>query len=641
MASRICFISPSQECTILYKKTLSSLPDPPPVFEGAIKAAETAARAALKQGYEILITAEQNARHLWGKIDTPIVAIPLTALDIARAINRAKKEYGEPVAFFKSHQPYVLLSALREILDCKFKEFVFDGKKDCLSKLNEAIKEGFHAVVGGAIITPMARERGIPCVPLLPLPEDILKTFHQAQHIASVRQIEEREAMKFKHVVKYAFSGIIVTDEKNKIVVFNPAAELIFGIPANQVLDHDLEEVIPQSQLTRGDHKEHPRLEELRTIRRKQLMVNRIPITEEEKTLGMILTFQEVSNIQSLEEKIRRAGHTKGLSAKLTFQDIIGESKIIGETILRAQHFAQTDETILITGESGTGKEVFAQSIHNASPRRSHPFLAVNCSAISPSLLESELFGYAEGAFTGARRGGKQGMFELAHWGTIFLDEVSELSREAQGHLLRVLQEKEVMRVGDAKVTPVNVRVIAATNRPLEEVVQQGLFRWDLYHRLNVLRLRLPPLREHPEDVLPLADGFIAKWCPNPVHANQMKEILSKYESLLTAYAWPGNVRELQNLLRRMVSLIGRMTGESIEQEIRELLSETVGNSLALAFPMRWNGQGNLKLNLKGVASELIRRQHAELQGNKKELTRRLGISRTTLWRRLKEAEPR
>jgi propionate catabolism operon transcriptional regulator len=194
--------------------------------------------------------------------------------------------------------------------------------------------------------------------------------------------------------------------------------------------------------------------------------------------------------------------------------------------------------------------------------------------------------------------------------------------------------------VGDAKFTPVNVRVISATNRPLEEVVKQGLFRWDLYHRLNVLRLRLPPLREHPEDILPLADGFISKWCPNLDHANQMKEILSKYESLLTAYAWPGNVRELQNLLRRMVSLIGRMTGESIEREIRELLSETVGNSLALAFPMRWNGQGNLKLNLKGVASELIRRQHAELQGNKKELTRRLGISRTTLWRRLKEAEP-
>lgn len=232
-------------------------------------------------------------------------------------------------------------------------------------------------------------------------------------------------------------------------------------------------------------------------------------------------------------------------------------------------------------------------------------------------------------------------MFELAHWGTIFLDEVGELSREAQGHLLRVLQEKEVMRVGDAKVTPVNVRVIAATNKPLEEVVQQGLFRWDLYHRLNVLRLRLPPLREHPEDVLPLADSFIAKWCPNLGHANQMKEILSKYESLLTDYSWPGNVRELQNLLRRMVSLVGRMTGEAIEQEIKELLSETVGNSLALAFPTKWNGQGNLKLNLKDVASELIRRQHAELHGNKKELTRRLGISRTTLWRRLKEAEPR
>ena len=641
MASKICFISPSPESTALYEKTLAGLPDPPPIFEGVRKAAETAARTALQQGYDILVTPEHNAHHLWGQVDTPIVAFPLAALDIARAIHQARKVYGDPVAFFESQYPYALSFDLREVLNCDFREFVYDGRQDGLTKLRQAVQEGICAVVGGAVITAMARDLGIPCVPLLPLPEDILKAYHQAQQIAAVRQIEQRQEMKFKYVVQYSFNGIIVTDEENRVVVFNSAAEQIFGLSADRVLGRPLEAVIPGSQLPGGDEKEHPQLEELRTIQNRQLMVNRIPIVEEGQIHGTIFTFQEVSNIQSLEEKIRRAGQVKGLSAKQRFQDIVGKSKPVREAIARAQRFAQTDETILITGESGTGKEVFAQSIHNASPRRSHPFLAVNCSAISPSLLESELFGYAEGAFTGARRGGKQGMFELAHQGTILLDEIGELSREAQGHLLRVLQEKEVMRLGDAKVTPVNVRVIAATNRPMESALQQGLFRWDLYHRLNVLQLWLPPLREHPEDILPLADSFITQWCSHRRLAARMKEALAKHERWLVGYPWPGNVRELQNLLRRIVALVGTMTGESVEQEIRELLEENFSHPLSAQRPAPAFEPGLPKTTVAAMTAALIDRQYDQWQGSKSELARRLGIGRTTLWRKLKQKELR
>jgi propionate catabolism operon transcriptional regulator len=639
MASRICFISPSPESTILYKETLACLPEPPPIFEGAIKEARTAALNALKQGYDILITPEHNARHLWGKIDTPIVAIPRTALDIARAINRAKNEYGEPLAYFESLQPYVHMSALREILNYDVKEFVFNGKQDALSKIKQAMKEGFHAVIGGAIITPLARKLGIPCVSLLPSPEDLLRAYRQALQISSVRQIEQREAMKFKHVVQYSFSGIIVADEKNRIVVFNPAAERIFGTPADQVLDQSLWKIIHREYLPGVDSKAHPQLEVLITIKKKKLMVNTIPILEEGKIHGMILTFHEVSNIQSMEEKVRRAGHVKRLSAKLQFRDIIGNSKTIRETILRAQRFAATDETVLITGESGTGKEVFAQSIHNTSSRCNHPFLAVNCSAISPTLLESELFGYAEGAFTGAQRGGKQGMFELAHPGTIFLDEIGELSREAQGHLLRVLQEKEVMRVGGANITPVNVRVIAATNRSLEKALQQGLFRWDLYHRLNILQLRLPALRDRPEDVLPLADNFVTQSCANLRLAHQIKEVLSKYEGLLIGYSWPGNVRELQNLLRRIMALIGTLKEGRVEQVIREQLKESFDYPFTLAQPVKRVKGGNLKETLTDMTFDLLHQQNKAFLGNKAELAKKLGIGRTTLWRKLKKRD--
>jgi transcriptional regulator, propionate catabolism operon regulatory protein len=638
MASKICFISPSPESTILYRETLSGLPDPPPIFEGAMKEAHQAALTALEQGYDILVTPEHNARHIWDKIDTPIVAIPRTALDIARAIVRAKKAYGEPLAYFDSLHPYVHMAALREILDYDVKEFVFNGKQDAERKIRQAMREGFRAVIGGAIVAPLARKHGIPCVSLLPSPDDLLRTYRQAQQLSSVRQVEEREAVKFKQVVQYAFSGIIVTDEKNRIAVFNPAAERIFAIPAAQVLGQSLWKVIDRESLPGLDGKAHPQLEVLVTIRKKRLMVNTIPITQEDRILGMILTFHDESNIQSMEEKVRRAGHVNRLAARHRFADIIGRSRAIREAVRRAEHFAATDETVLVTGDSGTGKEVFAQSIHNASARRNHPFLAVNCSAIAPTLLESELFGYAEGAFTGAQRGGRQGMFELAHPGTLFLDEIGELSKEAQGHLLRVLQEKEVMRVGGTKVTPVDVRVIAATNRSLEAALRQGLFRWDLYHRLNILPLRLPALCERREDILPLANGFIAQASLPQGLAHRIMETLTTCEALLRTYPWPGNVRELQNLLRRIIALSRSAKEGAVEAVVREQLRESMSAPLTPAPPLPAPG-ASLREALKGITANLLDEQEKAFGGSKAELAKKLGIGRTTLWRKLKKRE--
>jgi transcriptional regulator, propionate catabolism operon regulatory protein len=637
MASKICFISPSPESTALYKKALSCLSEPPMILEGAIQAAEAAALEALSRGYEILVTPEHNAHNLWGKLNTPIVAIPVHALDIGLSLHRAKTQYGEPVAFFGFREHFAHLSTLQEMIKCEFKEFVFRDEKEGRLKLRQALEEGFCSVVGGAIISPMAREMGIPCVPVLPSPEDILTAFQQAKNISTVRQIEQREAMKFEYVVQYSLNGIILADEENKITIFNSAAERILEMPANQALGRRLQEVVPHDQQRSVDEKEHPQLGELKTIRNKQLLVNTVPFVRDGKILGTIFMFKEASNIQSMEEKIRRASHAKGLTAKLTFEDIIGESRAIREAISQARRLSLTDETILVTGESGTGKEIFTQSIHNGSSRRAHPFVAINCSAIPSALLESELFGYAEGAFTGARRGGKQGVFELAHGGTIFLDEIGELSPEAQGHLLRVLQEKEVMRLGDGKVTPVDVRVIAATNRPLEKALHQGVFRWDLYYRLNVLQLRLPPLREHPEDILPLAGVMIARWCPDRKLAGQIADIIARYETLLANYAWPGNIRELQNILKRVIALVGTATEISIEQEIKDLLTDTFTDTSAFIAPMRKRKNAKLKTTVADFERELIHEYHKKLSGNKTELAKKLGIGRTTLWRKLNQ----
>lgn len=312
-------------------------------------------------------------------------------------------------------------------------------------------------------------------------------------------------------------------------------------------------------------------------------------------------------------------------------------SNLAKETAQRARRFAVSDETVLITGETGTGKEAFAQSIHNSSRRSARPFIAVSCATIAPGLLASELFGYAEGAFTGAIRGGKQGFFELAHGGTIFLDEIGELTLETQVYFLRVLQEKELMRVGGGTVIPVDVRVIAATNKILENTLQQGSLRSDLYHRLNVLRLRLPPLRKHTEDILPIAHRTLQRLNVNQDLGNRIEAMLLGHTTLLHSYPWPGNIRELENLIRRMVVCLETAENESFEVEADTLLHEAFDLTTS---EDKDHGKmifsDDLKATLAFVEQELVRERFDQWKGNKTQIAKELGIGRTTLWRKLK-----
>jgi len=310
--------------------------------------------------------------------------------------------------------------------------------------------------------------------------------------------------------------------------------------------------------------------------------------------------------------------------------------------------FALSDDNIIILGETGTGKEVLAQSIHNYTLRAKKPFVAVNCSALSETLLESELFGYDEGAFTGAKRGGKQGLFEMAHTGTIFLDEISELSLSLQTKLLRVIQEMQVIHVGGTHVINLDIRIIAATNKDLWSLVRSGKFREDLYYRLNVLELNLPPLRERPEDIYPLFIHFISK--SNPNIQNQLEQISQKLSSVLCSYSWPGNIRELENF-SKMIMVICNMAGSpnDIYNQINyEILEKCKKYSISFDQSKAVSGINSLdKINSSIVAdykkysiekdNELIHNALVESGGNITKAAISLGISRVTLWRKLKQ----
>ncbi|GED31737.1 MULTISPECIES: sigma 54-interacting transcriptional regulator [Brevibacillus] len=286
----------------------------------------------------------------------------------------------------------------------------------------------------------------------------------------------------------------------------------------------------------------------------KTYFFRKMHIVMEGSFLGSLILFRKAADIEKMEHEYRLRLYSKGLVAKYQFDDIYGASATFSQVIQIAKKIARSNSTVLLLGETGTGKELLAQAIHNASPRRREPFVGVNFAAISESLLESELFGYEEGAFTGARKGGHIGWFELAHKGTIFLDEIGDASGAIQNRLLRVLQERQIMRVGGSKVIPTDIRVIAATNQDLQQMVQEGTFRADLYYRLNILPIHLPPLRKRREDIPWLVEHFVKKYSfdlrrpPFTLSAEAMKALLD--------YDWPGNIRELENVVEYLAHIV-------------------------------------------------------------------------------------
>lgn len=358
---------------------------------------------------------------------------------------------------------------------------------------------------------------------------------------------------QFETVIDTVHDGIIAIDSCEKISVFNPVAEKLLNIKAEQAVGHSVNQITNANLLYILDGKNNIR-ESLVMVNQHYLIVNMAYMHPENFELGRIYTFKDVSEIRRLEESVRRKLIQEEKFAKYTLCQVIGQSTVIKQMLAIAEKMALSSSTILIQGESGTGKEIIAQGIHNASPRNSGPFIAVNFAALTENLLESELFGYVEGAFTGAMRGGAPGLFEEAHKGTIFLDEIGDAPLAFQVKLLRVLQEQQIRRVGSSKLIPIDVRVIVATNRDLKDLIEKGQFRQDLYYRLNVLPIKVPPLRTRGQDILLLAKAFYK----NNTHRSddeEAEQYFKKIASCLLEYSWPGNIRELQNVVEYLVNV--------------------------------------------------------------------------------------
>lgn len=333
--------------------------------------------------------------------------------------------------------------------------------------------------------------------------------------------------------------GVIYIDREGVSKVYNRTAQELLGVGPDTLRGKALGAVIGRKtiQETLSSGVSNHTIEE---VGPRKVSMTTIPVKKHGEVSGAICVLRDISAVSRLEQEIVRS-LSSGHIARYTVNDIIGKSPAAKRTVERIRRIGETDLTVLISGESGVGKEVSAQAIHNLSSRRHGPFVAVNFAALPESLAESELFGYEEGAFTGARRGGHRGYFEKAHKGTVFLDEIGDASPAVQAALLRVLQEKTVTRVGGSRVIPLDFRVIAATNRSLKRLVAEGRFRRDLYYRLSVLNLTILPLRERKEDIPGLLDYFLRRW-------GKRLRVEPEAMRALVNYDWPGNVREVENV---------------------------------------------------------------------------------------------
>ncbi|MHC1762328.1 MAG: sigma 54-interacting transcriptional regulator [Negativicutes bacterium] len=467
----------------------------------------------------------------------------------------------------------------------------------------------------------------------------IFQDVTELQKIAS--ELEEVKNLKstLDSIVNSIFDCIVVVNKNGYVTMMNDAYGEFLNTDPKKAVGKHITDVIENTRMHIVAQTGKAEICDMQKIGEHNTVVTRIPIVKDGEVTGAVgkMVFRDVKDLRVLARKLTslqseleyyKEELQKVQGGKYTIESIIGSGEKIQWLKMIALRAAKGQSTVLVTGESGTGKELFAQAIHYASNRRHGPFIKINCASIPENLLESELFGYEEGAFTGARKGGKPGKFELANGGTIFLDEIGDMSMPMQAKLLRVLQEREVERVGGTKTSAVDVRVIAATNQDLETMMSQGAFRQDLYYRLNIIALHIPPLRERREDLPELCEALLRK--VNRTLQFDVDGVSREAMELLMQYDWPGNVRELENVLERSVNLM-----DEVGDILPEHLPPTMRRPTNKPAPSNQEETKELAGIMEEAEKQAIYKALETAGGNRSQAAKILGIHRSGFYQKL------
>ncbi|MEX5340949.1 propionate catabolism operon regulatory protein PrpR [Pseudomonas sp. I2] len=601
------------------------------------EALQTAREWEQRADADVFVCAGATAAYLRKHLSRPVLAMRIGGGDLLRALGQAR-EHASQVALLSYNRINHDLEAMAALFTVQVHQAAYNTLEEARHAVEHAAQLGCRSIIGSSTVVELAQQAGLHGV--LSLSEDtVRKALEEALGILDSQRIENAKRRHLNAVLQHIPAGVAAVDNQGIVQSLNPALAQLLELPPSAALGRPLQELCPELDLQQA--LQEGTGEENRVIRlgSHAVVSNLLPILENGQRTGLVLTCQDITAVQRADQRIRSTRRPGAFTAKYRLEQLNGDSKANRDMLHLAERFAASHSTILITGESGTGKELLAQGIHNASPRRQGPFVAINCAAFPESLLESELFGYEEGAFSGSRKGGKPGLFEAAHRGTLFLDEIGDMPVSLQTRLLRVLQEREVLRLGGTEPIAIDVRIIAATHQDLRAAMEAGQFRTDLFYRLNILRLQTTPLRERPEDIGLISRSISQRLLVQgqPPGAADLPAALLPY---LTRYAWPGNVRELENVIERaMLSARELMRDDAVDEgylaRVLPELCEGPPASTAREKPPRATD-----LHTIGQAAQLrhVQQTLESCQGNLDEAARRLGISRTTLWRRLRAA---
>lgn len=619
---RICFIVPYEAMQVTVGEIFREHPDraslqPSIIFKTADEIIDediADADIVIARGYSVNRVKATSV---------PVLPISVTGFDITIALNTCIKTYDpKKIAVVGPMNTVYGIEEIQGVFSCEIVSYLLDDPENLEQVIRQARNDGVDAIIAGTLGSSVATKMGMHSVLIESGRKTILQSIDEAIRTVRLMRQERERTDRFKGIMDYSFEGILSVNTQGIITTANNYARKVLDGLDDERDEVRADRILPQLDIAAVLEGRKKLLGELVKIQQSLYTFNCVCAGD----TGAVITFTNISKIQELEGQIRTKLHKKGLAAKYQFKDIIGTEEKLLETIRTAEKFSKVDSNIFIFGETGTGKELFAQSIHSASVRQGQPFVAINCAALSEDLLESELFGYVDGAFTGASKGGKIGLFELAHLGTVFLDEIGDISPKLQSRLLRVLQEREIMRIGHDRVIPIDIRIISASNKNLRDLVDSGAFREDLFYRLNVLKLKLPPLREHPGDIIDLTRYFIRK---NRIYlGNPTIELTPEAIQIITHYDWPGNVRELSNFCERLCVLVDGQVAdaddvmECLEEAIRPQEIPTTGNNLVSAALM---------------SEKEILMQALENSRNKRDAAQKLGIDPSTLWRKMKK----
>jgi transcriptional regulator, propionate catabolism operon regulatory protein len=579
---------------------------------------------------DVFVSAGSNATILRTGLQTPVATIQLSGFDLLQALIKARS-IAARVGIVTYGETIPELEAVKDLLNIEISQHAYQTAEDARLCFESLRRAGYEVIVGSSLVVELAEEAGLHGLLAYSL-ASIRKAFDDALELARMARLEAGRYEQLHSVLHNLQDAVVAVDRQDRIIAINPPMQRLLGDPGQPLEGEVLQALEPALSLR--STLESGRQERAVALRfgQRDWVAHRTPIREHGEIVGAALTLYDARNIEAADTSLRVLQRRRQYAARHSFDSITGMSAELRNAIASARRFARTDLNVLITGESGVGKEVFAQAIHNDSVRAGRPFVAVNCASFPESLLESELFGYDEGAFTGSRRGGKRGLFEAAHTGTLFLDEIGDMPMPLQTRLLRVLQEREIMRLGGTAPIPIDVRVIAATHQPLAELIVERRFRQDLYYRLNTLRLALPPLRARREDIAALVTPVVARCLAGLGSTLDTQRALAPLMERLQAYDWPGNVRELENLSERIAVFLLQFA------KLQDVQYEALRHDCPELFP---TGDTLLSPAAPGTPDHAQRVREAMRQagGRRAEAARQLGVSRSTLWRWLQELD--